>query len=256
MKFSTSKEHRDFFQKQGWIEFEGLISDDQLNSLNQAIEQVLTQRLNVTHSRLRTLSSEKCFLEGHDLWRNHPFLQRFVMQTRFPEIISELIEKRALRLGSDQFFPSLVKTLSPQEDSQIYQKFLDQITPLNGVSCLRGLACGMIISLNGRKKEEEKVEGEEKHSAFPGKEEIVPPVEGINIFPTTSGSVIFFQPHSAINWKQLLTSSDRKFYMITYTQHSAYYQLEPQDPHTHTLKRLGYILNDKLNDKLHPIVYR
>ncbi len=48
MKFAITKDHRNFFQKHGWIEFEGLLSDDQLKTANQAIDQALAARLSVT----------------------------------------------------------------------------------------------------------------------------------------------------------------------------------------------------------------
>lgn len=247
MKFSTAKEHRDFFQKYGWIEFEGLVSNDQLSLTNQAIDQVLAERLNVFPERLQTLSSEKFYLQGHDLWRSNPFLQKLVVQTRFAEIAAELIEKKNLRLGYDQFFPAHQQILFSQE-TQVYSHFLEKTTSLQAVSCLQGVACGLILSLGGKEEassqEAKAAEGETKAG------------EGIDIFPSQPGNIIFFQPRVLIKWNHLYHYLGQKFYLIVYTLASAYYQLEPQDPHTHALKRLGYVFNDKLNDKLNPIIYR
>jgi len=246
MKFSTAKEHRDFFQKHGWIEFEGFIPADQLTLVNHAIDLVLAERSKVIPERLKTLSSEKMFLEGRDLWRLSPFLQKYVAHSRFTEIASELIEVKSLRLGYDQFFPSRQEKPFANETSQVYSHFLEQITPLQTVSCLKGIACGFMISLGGKEVEKgEKIE-----------DPLENPVEGIDVFPREAGHVIFFQPNLVINWNQLYSHLGQKYYMVVYTQIHANYQLEPQDPHTHTLKRVGYVFNDKLDDRLNPIIYR
>lgn len=241
MKFAIAKEHKDFFQKQGWIEFEDLISNDQLALANEAIDQALAERLNISTGRLRLLPSEQLYLHGRDLWRSHPQLRKLVTQIRFAEIASELIEKKPLRLGYDQLFPARYQTPFSETASQVYSHFLEQTAALEAVSCLQGVNCGLILALGGKK--EDSVESNSS-------------VEGIDIFPSQPGRVIFFQSHVPIQWKNLYVHAGQRFYMVVYTQASAHYQLQPQDPHTHALKRLGYIFNDKLNDRLNPIVYR
>ncbi len=241
MKFATAKEHRNFFQNHGWIEFEELISNDQLTLANQAIDQVLAERLNASPERLRLLPSEQLYLQGHDLWRSNSILRKLVTQTRFAEIASELIEKKPLRLGCDQLFPARhQQTQLSATAPQVYTHFLEQTTTLEAVSCLQGVTCGLMLSLGGK--------------------ETVPfekiPSEGADIFPSQPGHVIFFRPNIPIKWDSLYLHEGQRFYLIVYTQMSAHYQLQPQDPHTHALKRLGYVFNDKLNDRLHPIIYR
>ncbi len=240
MKFATAKEHRDFFQKQGWIEFEGLLSKDQLVLANQAIDQVLAERLKASSERLRLLPSEKFYLQGHDVWRSNPILQKLATQTRFAEIATELIEKKPLRLGYDQFFLAHQQVSYVQEAPSPYFHFLEQITSLEEVSCVRGVACGLLLALGGK----ERVPLEKIVS------------EGIDVFPNQPGNVIFFQPNVLVNWGRLYAQPGKRFYMIVYASASAYYQLQPKDPHTHAFKRIGYVFNDKLTDKLNPIVYR
>lgn len=242
MKFAIAKEHRTFFQKQGWIEFEDLLSNAQLTLVNQAIDQVLAERLNVPFERLRSLSSEKYYLQGRDVWRSSSILQTFVAQTRFAEIAAELIEKKTVRLGYDQFFPPHQATPYLQKSPSIYSHFLEQTTSLEEVSCLRGVACGLLVALGG---EENDVHLEQQVSS-----------EGIDVFTIRPGNVIFFRPAVLVNWSRLYAYPGQRFYMIVYVAASAYYQLQPRDPHTHALKRLGYVFNDKLSDKLNPIIYR
>lgn len=240
MKFSTAKEHRDFFQKHGWIEFEDLISIDQLNAANQDIDQVLAERLKVSVNRLKTFGSEKIYSHGRDLWRSKPTLQKLITQNRFAELAAELIEKRPLRLGYDQLFPARQQKPFSEEAALVYSQFLEQITSLQTVSCVQGVICGFMIALGNQ-------EGVSKEKVS---------LEGIDIFPSKPGNVIFFQPNVPINWNDLYSHLGQRFYMVVYTQVHAHYQLEPLDPHTHSLKRLGYIFNDKLKDALNPIIYR
>jgi hypothetical protein len=238
MKFATSKEHRDFFQKNGWIEFEDFISNEQLALVNQAIDQVLAERLKTSSDRLHSFSAEQFYLHGHDLWRSHPVLQKLATQKRLAEIAAELIEKRTLRLGYDQLFPCASKLQANVQN--VYMKFLGQTANLQAVSSIQEVSCGLLISLDQGEEEG----GEEISSDEP------------DIFPRKPGHVIFFQPGLDIRWEKIFQHPEQRFYLLVYTQAVAHYQLQPGDPHTHSLKRLGYVFTDRLNDKLHPIVYR
>ncbi|QLH36192.1 MAG: hypothetical protein HWD61_08680 [Parachlamydiaceae bacterium] len=44
--------------------------------------------------------------------------------------------------------------------------------------------------------------------------------------------------------------------LLAFADFRTVYILNENDPHTHTLKHLGYVFGDKLSDKLNPIVYR
>jgi hypothetical protein len=238
MKFAIAKEHRDFFQKNGWIEFENFLTPSQVSQLDYAIDQTLVTRLNIKADNLRLASTEDCFLKGHDLWRSNEDIQKITCYPRFAEIASELIEKKPLRLAYDQFFPYRDDQLKiPLKTTQTYKDFLNQAISLEEVSCIQGMACGLMIALKDLKELEEDI-------------------EGVDIFPQRAGQAIFFQPQTLVNWHNLYSHLGQRFYLITYSYASAYYQLKPKDPHTHALKHLGYVFNDKLLDKLNPIIFR
>lgn len=243
MKFSTAKEHRDFFQKHGWIEFEEFLAHQQLAELNLAINKELAKRTGDLEEKIPYLSSEKIFLQGRDLWRGNESIKKFVVQPRLAEVVEELIEKKPLRLGCDQIFPPCQEALFAQESSQIYSKFLKQTQTLQAVSCYQGVACGVMIALS-----EQGDEGGEGGAMIS--------LEGANIFPSQPGNILFFQPNLPVNWSYPFRFLKRRYLLILYTFANAYYKLEASDPHTHILKRLGYVFNDKLNDKLNPIVFR
>lgn len=242
MRFTINKEQRDFFQKKGWIEFEDLLKKDQIISLQSSLEQALAERLKVPLSQLGKQPAERLYHQGHDLWRSNSALQQFVMQPRFGEIIVELIGKKVLRLGYDQLFPSLDR--SPLSSSpSFYAPFMEKGLSLEEISSVKELACGIMIAF-----------GEQKEQMLPQQEELQE--EKINIFLSQPGHVLFFNPRLPIAWDRLADQMGQRFYLIAYTFALSSYQLQPNDPHTHTLKHLGYIFNNPLNDKVNPIVYR
>lgn len=238
MKFAIAKEHRDFFHQQGIIEFEDFLTSDQVEGLNQAINQALASRMGIRPEKWHHVSAEQAFLHGRDLWRSSDELRKWTCQPRFAEIAAELVEKKPIRLGYDQLFPALYPTQSMVKQA-VYTPFIHQSTHLETISCLKGLVCGLMFCLSSPET-----------SAAPQ----LP--EGIDIFPRQPGYATFIHPHVLFNFHHLFQHLGQRFYLIVYTQALAHYYFQPQDPHTHQLKHLGYIFNDKLSDKLNPIVYR
>lgn len=238
MKFAIANDHRKFFQKNGWIEFNDFVSPDQMIVMNEEIDRVLADRLEVSPEKLKTVPSEQLFLKGHDLWRESPKLSKCTLLPRFAEIATELIEKKPLRLGYDQLFPPLdsINNFQPS----LYSAFLNQEAPLESICCLTGLACGLIFALGESSSVEEDKVKEEANA----------------VFPRTKGHAVFFLPSLTIRWDAIPLEPGQRYYLIVYTYQLSRYSLQPADPHTHWLKQLGYVFNDKLKDRLHPIVYR
>jgi hypothetical protein len=241
MKFAITKEQRNFFQKHGWIEFEECLSFDQIALFNQMIDNILASRLQKPIEKLKQLSSGQLFMQGRDLWRSNPSLLALIRQLQFGQIASELIEKKPLRIGYDQFFSSQNEALLEKETTTHYAHFIKDSIALEEVSCLEGIACALMLALGPKNNHlTEKADS----------------TEGMNIFPTTPGNVIFFLPNFPIDWSKLHTFSNQNFYLIVCTHGRAFYRLQPKDPHTYALKHLGYIFHDQLNDKINPIIYR
>jgi hypothetical protein len=244
MKFAIAKEHRDFFQKKGMIEFEELLPTDQLALLNRTIDEALSNRLDKPQEHMKMQLSEALFLEGRDLWRSNEQLRKLVCQPRLAQIASELIEKKALRLGYTQFFPSNYEVQYDRDYKGIYRHFIQQNIDLQSVSCLENVACGLMLCLS--KPDQVKPVADIKEE-----EE-----KGMDIFPWQPGQVVYFQPEVLVDWQKLSRHSGFRFFLIVYTEAYSHYLLRPEDPHTHFLKHQGYVFNDKLVDRLHPIVYR
>ena len=236
MKFATASEHRDFFQKQGAIEFEGLISSEQLKQLNKEINSTLSAHLKIAPSDLKKQTSQTLFMNGRDLWRDQPNLKKIVWQKIFSEIAAELIEAKPLRLGFDQYFPSPSRFGLSDNESRSYDDLLNKKLPLIDISSLQGVLCGLMLCTFAPVAEAE---------AIPG-----------DIFSTTAGNGVFFAPETPLAFDRMRNLMGNNYLMLVYVQQTTVYVPGQEDPQTHALKKLGYTYGDKLNDKLNPIIYR
>jgi len=234
MKIAVAKEHRDFFKKNGWIEFDNIFSLTRLDQLNAAVDFTLADRLKISTTKLLNALPESLYLEGRDLWRDNDQLRQLVSSPRLGEIVSELIELKPLRLGFDQILQAANGSRIPKSSN--YAKFLQVEVSLQSLSSVKGLVAGMLICLDNP-------------SEAIG-------VDETNIYPRQAGNVTVFNPESLINFSHLINHSNQRFYLIAYAQSSSYYIHEPNDPHLHALKKYGYAFNEKLTDKLNPIIYR
>lgn len=235
MKLAIAKEHRLFYQKEGLIEFEDFLSAEQLHQFNESIDAALATRLEANPDQLRRFRSDELFLQGRDLSRDNAKLRQLVSNTRFAEVASELVEKKPIRLGYDQFFPA-IQLWEPNEKA--YGHFLNQAPTLEQISSLNEIYSGLMLCLSGTTKNSL----EEK--------------EGIDIFPSKVGHAIYFNPTLNLNLKNYQHHVGHRYLLIVYVSMFSSYRLQEADPHGHALKRLGYILNDKLSDRYHPIIYR
>lgn len=236
MKNAVAKEHRDFFQKEGWIEFEGIFTPAQINQYNSAIDEALSQRLKVTPAQLSKISSEKIFLQSRDLWRSSDVLRKLICHPKLAEIAVALTDQRLVRLGYDQLLPA--PPMKNVVNEQIYAPFLQKKVPLDDISCVKGLIGGVLIPLS------------------PAIPESSDQNDGPDLFSTTQGNVIIVSPTGLIDLKNLYRHPGSRYYLIVYADAFATYCMQPNDPQGSMLKSLGYVYNDKLLDRLHPIIYR
>lgn len=74
--------------------------------------------------------------------------------------------------------------------------------------------------------------------------------------PTTPGHGTFISPTLPIDQDRLHQEPDCAFWLIAYLGDKALYALTPEDPHTHQLKKLGYIFGDQVEEHTHPLLAR
>lgn len=226
MKFAVDSAHRDFYKKNLSIEFEGFFSDDQISKLRENIQKILSQRLAAKKEAWEKASSEQLYMVGRDLWRTDEALRKFVAQSKLVDIAADLIEEQVLRLGYDQYLPPVTEHLNKLDADNAYRKLIElQETTLEAASCIQGIYLGIIICLR-----------ESSPSLFPAK----------------VGNVTYFDPKAPIDF----SLGNGEYLLIVLVRPNAVYTFQPNDPHTHALKRLGLVFGDALTDKINPTLKR
>lgn len=233
MNFAVDGKHRDFYRKQRWIEFEDLLSSNQLDLLNQEINKILSARLNTPLTYLSAFPTEKLFENGRDVWRGIQSLKKIILSKGLAEAASELIEYKPLRIGYDQFFPVTGQSLA---ENSSYAVLLTKTLTLEEISCIQGVMCGLMLCI----KSSEQSNNENEPST---------------IFSKIAGNGVVFAPDWPIPFHELKSHPDSRYLLIVYTTSKAVYRLQENDPHVYFFKQLGYNFGDKLSDTLNPLVY-
>lgn len=228
MKFALTSSHVDFYHKNKFIEIESLINESTLQKMQEEFHHALTEKLKTP---FRQNTAAKIFLEGHDLWRTHAKLKKYVTQTTWAEIAAELASYQRLRLGFDQFF--LGGDSSKIDD--VYTELLQQNISLADYSSVNEIQCGLMICLS--------------------KPDLIDSTTE-SVFSITPGNAVFFNKDFPIDFTRLPHLPKGQYLLLVYVQHNSVYVLNENDPFTHFLKHLGYVFGDRLNDKLNPIVSR
>lgn len=235
MKLATDKSHRDYFYKNGTIEFESLISTEQVQELNEGINRVLSKSLSLSKDKIERRESKDLFLQGRDLFRKDEKIKKIVLNRHLAEIAVELMEVRSLRIGYDQLL--IGKMYSPirvEKTANPYEDYLNNSGSLQDKSCLTPLICGLILCL------------EPAHSIE------IPP----SFLPKSAGSGVFFKPELSFDLSFLNHAEGGRYLLITYADPRTVYILNDQDPLTHAYKHLGHVFGDRINDKFNPLVYK
>jgi len=232
MKFAVIGEHRDCLRKQGWIEFDELLTLDQLAIIEKETTLVLANRLKEPVNKIFKLPSEELFSSGKDLWRESQSLKKIVLSKTLAEVASELIEYKPLRYGYDLLLPSPSKPILYNQGS--LSAILTQTPTLEEISCVQGLRCGLILCIQSSQP----IDNENK-----------------SFFSNQPGNGVFFRPDTPIPFNELTKHAGNLYLMLVYTDAKAVYRMEPNDPHVNNFKKIGYNFGDKLTDTLNPLVF-
>lgn len=251
MKFAITAEQRQFFHQQQLLELEGLLTMQQVEYLTTNINKVALQRKDAGAVKFKSLPAKDLFMAGHDIWRSDANVAKIVTDIKYAAIVAELTHTKILRLGYDQWFPPntasqdkssrsplpLIKDAQPRKSEvSPYTRLLSKSASLRNVCCLQGVRCGLMLCLSDSEQPQD--------GSYEG------------VFSHRAGCGTFIAPERAIDFPTLMQRAGQQFLLIVYTEKTALYTMREEDPHVHELKRLGYVFGDRLNDSLHPIIYR
>lgn len=133
MRFALTADHRDFYQKQGYIEFEKLLSEKQVEILQQSIETCLSKRLKTVKER----SPKGRFEQGFDLWRESPDIKKILFNRPLSEIASQLFQAPLLRIAFDQYCDTEQGDFCP----------FPHLLSIEEISCAKPLAGALLLAL-------------------------------------------------------------------------------------------------------------
>lgn len=247
MKFSLAKEQRDFFEKHGLLEIEGLISSSQLEVLNSCVLKVMKKEAALQRRTVASVDPQDYFLAGRDLWRENPEIKKIIFHKCFSEIASELNFRAPFRAGSDQFIPQ--GFTSNANDS------------LNDGSSFQGIVFGYIICLKSSSLEVSKVSeipefienSENSENTESPEDSDNPPHSPFSMIP---GHVVFVHPHFPVDYFLLKQRTGCEYIFVTLIKEKSVYFYRESDIQTHYLKKLGYVFGDRIREETHPIIYR
>ncbi len=241
MRFATSPDHLTFFYENHFIEFENLLSDEQVSLLLNNSFDVLEKRLSISSKELSKLSFEKRFKAGRDLWRENNQLKKMTLNSHFAEIAASLTKERQLRLSYSQFFSRSV----PEKGDYPFP-FLTDNSSLNECSSFQNIICGLILQLSDHSLPvHTQREDEDENDQKP-----------LSILPERAGNGIFFLPNTPLSFEPFFTPPFCHQLLIVYSKEPSIYRFEKKDPNTHFLKKIGCGFGDRLEDSTHPNIFK
>jgi len=244
MHHALAKEHRDFFQKHGWIEFDELISGEQLVIMKQSLEEALSNRVGLAPAQLLSADGDLLFTHSRDLWRSNENLRKVIFSQKLGSIASELVEKRPLRLAFDFYIPPNHLNVYPSNTHSSFTNFMLASSTLQEMSCIEGTLCALLLCLT--------------HTPTTPSPSSPPndPLETPDLFSKSVRGGVFFHASTQFDRRLMTLHPHSSYYLIVYAQQFSSYVERPGDPHGSFLKKQGFVYNDRLNDRFNPIIFR
>lgn len=219
MKLQVSDEQREFFQIHKSIEFEDLLTPQEIETLDLGISRLFSEK-----------NTQEKFEASRDLFKKSDIIKKIAFLRSLSELAQQLQRQRPLRIAYDQYFPSPVQTplLKPEK----YLEFLKNSATLQEISSVQGLVCGALLTLSDYPKDPD------------------------NIFPNQRANVVFLHPNALLPLPSLLNQENVEYYLIVFANSKSHYLKNIKDPHSGSFIQTGYASGDKLTDKKNPIVFR
>jgi len=235
MRWNLSSQQKDFFQKQQMIEFDELLTEAQTASLAESCHRALGTNLGIAPAEVSKKSPEEIFTNGRDLSRQEPLIRKIATNPHIAEIAAELTHQPLLKLAYDQVISFTDSPKSKHNAQSPFAGLLENPPSLQEMSCFQDLLCGLLICVSNERKGEN---------------------DNLSPFSCKPGSGVFITPALRLSLEELYGDHEALYLLITYASPRSVYILQPSDPNTHNLKKLGYVFGDRLSEKFHPTVYR
>lgn len=220
MRFAITADHLNFFSKNHYISFEGLLPVDQVDTLRAEAENALANRLQTDPSKLPLKPSAEIYRAGYDLSRESEAIQKITRKHALATLASELFQTVPLRYGFDLYIISSTPPTSPIAPSTLQES-----------TSLRPILGALILPLK----------------------DLTAPLPFFPL-PQKKGDGLFISPSLPIPWPELFALPEIPLLLIAYAAEKTFFRAETTDIHASDLKKLGYAYNDLLKNSLHPLL--
>ncbi len=122
MTITLTSQQTSFFNKNGFLELEGLLDSVEAKKYHVAILEALEKR-----------KAKNPIVKGRDVWRDAPALKSLTCSRKLSSIALMLTGKPSVRVASDQWFEPNFSLEKPKKLTELFS--------------IQGLVCGMIIQL-------------------------------------------------------------------------------------------------------------
>lgn len=224
MRFSLTADQKHFFSQEKHIEFEDLLSESEAEELRIHADRLVAKRMNLPS--IEHTPPSDIFLAGRDLWREDPFIKKSLFRQEFAELASLLFGQKLVRLAYDQYVRTAELTGSSPYPS---------CTSLDQASCLQKVSGALILGLT---------------DPAPG------PKDRFSPLPKKKASALFVSGSKLLTFGPLFETPNQALLILAYCDDKTLYIHQPKDPHTHALKKEGYVFGDRLESRTHPILFR
>ncbi len=223
MRFALSPELKTFFDKNLFIELEGVLPCARVAELREKIHATLAKKLKVAPDHIHKKTAQELFLASYNLSFADRALKKFTHKLEFATLGLELFHASSIRFGFDQTFLITHNSPSPFADN----------TCLQETNCLSPLLGALLLPLS----------------------DLAAPLPFFPM-PTKAGNALFISPALPLPWTQLFSVKGLEFLLIGYSAEKTLFKADTKDPHAVDLKKMGYIFNDFLKDSLHTLLIR
>lgn len=232
MKFAIEGNQKFFFDNEGWIEFVGLLSQDQCEMTKEAVDRCLGRRLGRSANDLSDLSLSRLYCQGRDIWREEVQVKKAVCHSAIAEVAAELLEVRPLRLAFTQLLAAPVDPSLEGALGSVAVPCLEGECHLGRVGPVQGVCGALLLCLD------------------PSQSELPKP------FPGEAGAGTFLSVKQTVDFSPLQSAKGGAYLLVVYSQKSSVYVERSADPLTYCFKEQGYGYGDRLKDSTHPLLCR
>jgi len=235
MRYCIDHEETNCFERNGFVLLKELLSPKKIQKLLSSFHNIFQEQKDSIESQKREAREgiDTSFY-GRDVAIQSPEVRKILFSKEIGQIACHLSLKKKLRYGGDWLWQgNHMPWIMGAEDSTLSSSF-----------CINPIVLACLIALTDLNQGESHVEGKES------------PNESLYL-PEKAGDALYFSSNLNFPWLSLQKKeTNQKFLLFVYAEEGVAYMLNPLDPHTHYLKRLGYVFGDRLKETTHPHIVR